>query len=89
MPVKYHPSEVYVKRVPTWKMHLFTGIQVCGLAILWVVATSKISLAFPFVLVVMVPLRQKMSLYYTAQELNAVSILFFVFIFFSHYLVGC
>lgn len=74
MPVKYHPSEPYVKRVPTWKMHLFTAVQVLSLALLWTVASSRFSLAFPFVLVLTVPLRAKLESFFTAQELNAVSL---------------
>lgn len=80
MPVKYHGTEQYVKRVPTWKMHLFTSTQIFGLALLWTVAQSRFSLAFPFVLVLMVPIRQKLSSYYTALEINAVTnFLFIVF----------
>ncbi|XP_037043822.1 anion exchange protein 2 isoform X2 [Bradysia coprophila] len=71
MPVKYHPSEEYVKRVPTWKMHLFTSAQVLSLAVLWAVKSSSISLAFPFVLVMMVPLRQYLGRMYKERELNA------------------
>lgn len=74
MPVKYHPSEPFVRRVPTWKMHLFTFTQVMALAVLWAVKSSKFSLAFPFFLIMMVPLRQKLGSYFTASELNAVSV---------------
>lgn len=74
MPVKYHNSEEYVKRVPTWKMHVFTFAQVLSLAVLWAVKSSSISLAFPFVLVMMVPLRIKLGALYNERELNAVSI---------------
>lgn len=73
MPVKYHPPEEYVKRVPTWKMHAFTAAQVLSLAVLWAVKSSSISLAFPFVLVLMVPLRQYLGRLYNERELNAVS----------------
>ncbi|KAJ6644523.1 Anion exchange protein 2 [Pseudolycoriella hygida] len=71
MPVKYHPSEEYVKRVPTWKMHIFTLAQVLSLAVLWAVKSSSISLAFPFVLVMMVPLRQYLGRMYNEREINA------------------
>lgn len=73
MPAKYHPPETYVRRVPTWKMHLFTVIQVIALIILWVIKSSKLSLAFPFVLIMMVPLRQRLSLFFNSREINAVS----------------
>ena len=72
MPVKYHPSEPFVRRVPTWKMHLFTFTQAAALALLWAVKSSQFSLAFPFFLIMMVPLRQKLASYFTASELNAV-----------------
>lgn len=72
MPVKYHPHEAYVRRVPTWKMHCFTFIQILGLAILWTVKSSSVSLAFPFVLIMLVPLRIHMAKFFTERELNAV-----------------
>lgn len=74
MPVKYHPPQPYVKRVPTWKMHIFTMAQVLSLSVLWAVKSSSFSLAFPFFLIMMVPLRQQMNKYFTAKELNAVSV---------------
>ncbi|XP_037904873.1 anion exchange protein 3 isoform X3 [Hermetia illucens] len=71
MPVKHHPPVPYVKRVPTWKMHLFTAVQVCMLAILWTVKSTKISLAFPFFLIMMVPVRIKLANFFTANEVDA------------------
>ncbi|XP_060718281.1 anion exchange protein 2-like isoform X2 [Tachysurus vachellii] len=57
MPTKYHPDEIYVHKVRTLRMHLFTGVQLVCLAILWVVMSTAASLAFPFVLILTVPLR--------------------------------
>ncbi|XP_077828065.1 band 3 anion transport protein isoform X1 [Macaca mulatta] len=57
-PPKYHPDVPYVKRVKTWRMHLFTGIQIICLAVLWVVKSTPASLALPFVLILTVPLRR-------------------------------
>uniref|UniRef100_A0A8C8ZRU7 Anion exchange protein n=1 Tax=Prolemur simus TaxID=1328070 RepID=A0A8C8ZRU7_PROSS len=57
-PPKYHPDVPYVKRVETWRMHLFTGIQIICLAVLWVVKSTPASLALPFVLILTVPLRR-------------------------------
>ncbi|XP_055379278.1 anion exchange protein 2 isoform X2 [Condylostylus longicornis] len=71
MPTKHHPSTPYVKRVPTWKMHAFTTVQVFCLTVLWVVKSSIISLAFPFFLIMMVPLRFQLSRFYTSKEMNA------------------
>uniref|UniRef100_A0A2K5ESF4 Solute carrier family 4 member 1 (Diego blood group) n=1 Tax=Aotus nancymaae TaxID=37293 RepID=A0A2K5ESF4_AOTNA len=57
-PPKYHPDVPYVKRVKTWRMHLFTGIQIICLVVLWVVKSTPASLALPFVLILTVPLRR-------------------------------
>lgn len=83
MPVKYHPPEAYVRRVPAWKMHIYTLVQVFALAVLWTVKSSEFSLAFPFFLIMMVPLRQRLSMFFTPREINAVmfQIIFFPFFF--------
>lgn len=57
-PSKYHPDVPFVKRVKTWRMHLFTGIQIICLAVLWAVKSTPASLALPFVLILTVPLRR-------------------------------
>ncbi|XP_051839433.1 anion exchange protein 3 isoform X2 [Antechinus flavipes] len=57
MPAKHHPDEPYVTKVKTWRMHLFTFIQLGCIALLWLVKSTVISLAFPFVLLLTVPLR--------------------------------
>ncbi|XP_059005441.1 band 3 anion transport protein isoform X1 [Mustela lutreola] len=58
-PSKYHPDVPYVKRVKTWRMHLFTVIQIICLAGLWTVKTfPATSLALPFILILTVPLRR-------------------------------
>ncbi|ODM91903.1 Anion exchange protein 2 [Orchesella cincta] len=55
--VSNHPQVPYVRRVRTSKMHLFTVIQVCCLALLWGVKSSPLALAVPFVLLLLVPFR--------------------------------
>ncbi|XP_069178315.1 band 3 anion transport protein-like [Procambarus clarkii] len=57
MPVKYHPDAPYVKKVRTMKMHIFTAVQLIMLGILLGVKESPASLALPFVLSLLVPLR--------------------------------
>ncbi|XP_045692483.1 band 3 anion transport protein isoform X2 [Phyllostomus hastatus] len=58
-PPKYHPDAPYVKRVKTWRMHLFTGIQIICLVVLWAVKSfQSTSLALPFILILTVPLRR-------------------------------
>jgi solute carrier family 4 anion exchanger 2 len=76
MPVKHHPQMPFVRRVPTWKMHFYTFIQVLALLILWVVKSSRFALAFPFFLIMMVPLRRQLDKIFTATEIRAVMIFF-------------
>ncbi|KAJ8245928.1 hypothetical protein GJAV_G00261800 [Gymnothorax javanicus] len=61
IPKKYHPQEVYATRVTTKRMHMFTVIQVVCLAVLWIVKSSRASLALPFVLILTIPLRMYMT----------------------------
>ncbi|KAM5150149.1 band 3 anion transport protein isoform 1-T1 [Callospermophilus lateralis] len=56
-PPKYHPDVPFVKRVRTWRMHMFTCIQIVCLAVLWAVKSTPASLALPFILILTVPLR--------------------------------
>ncbi|XP_047468171.1 anion exchange protein 2b isoform X2 [Mugil cephalus] len=57
MPPKYHPDHTYVRKVRTLRMHLFTCIQVVCLGVLWAVMSTQASLAFPFVLILTVPVK--------------------------------
>ncbi|XP_076829775.1 anion exchange protein 2a isoform X1 [Brachyhypopomus gauderio] len=57
MPPKYHPDHTYVRKVRTLRMHLFTVLQLVCLAVLWAVMSTVASLAFPFFLILTVPLR--------------------------------
>ncbi|XP_073345003.1 anion exchange protein 2b isoform X1 [Pagrus major] len=57
MPPKYHPDHTYVRKVRTLRMHLFTGIQLVCLGALWAVMSTQASLAFPFVLILTVPVK--------------------------------
>ncbi|XP_061086022.1 band 3 anion exchange protein-like isoform X1 [Conger conger] len=61
IPKKYHPEEAYATRVKTNRMHMFTFIQIVCLVILWMVKSSKASLALPFVLILTIPLRMYMT----------------------------
>ncbi|KAJ0015959.1 hypothetical protein NQD34_014249 [Periophthalmus magnuspinnatus] len=61
IPKKYHPNEPYATRVSTGRMHFFTAIQVVCLAVLWIVKSSPLSLALPFVLILTIPLRMFMT----------------------------
>lgn len=48
-------------QVSTGRMHVFTAIQIVCLAVLWIVKSSPISLALPFVLILTIPLRMFMT----------------------------
>lgn len=61
-------------------MHLYTLIQLLCLVVLWVVKSTQLSLAFPFFLLLMVPLRAQLSRIFSPIELRAVSICFRDFI---------
>lgn len=60
-------------QVATFKMHLYTLIQLLCLVALWVVKSTQLSLAFPFFLLLMVPLRAQLSKIFSPKELRAVS----------------
>ncbi|XP_062862568.1 anion exchange protein 3 isoform X1 [Trichomycterus rosablanca] len=57
-PAKHHPDHLYVTKVKTWRMNMFTIIQLLCIVLLWVVKSTVASLAFPFILIMTVPLRR-------------------------------
>uniref|UniRef100_A0A8C9YMG2 Anion exchange protein n=1 Tax=Sander lucioperca TaxID=283035 RepID=A0A8C9YMG2_SANLU len=70
MPPKYHPDHTYVRKVRTLRMHLFTCIQVVCLAALWAVMSTQASLAFPFVLILTIPVKMfLLRRIFTAREM--------------------
>uniref|UniRef100_A0A8C1VRJ0 Anion exchange protein n=1 Tax=Cyprinus carpio TaxID=7962 RepID=A0A8C1VRJ0_CYPCA len=71
IPKKYHPNEPYATKVSTSRMHVFTAIQIVCLAVLWMVKSSPVSLALPFVLILTIPLRMFMTgRLFTEQEIK-------------------
>ncbi|XP_021966995.1 anion exchange protein 3 isoform X2 [Folsomia candida] len=71
-PVDAHPQTIYVRRVPTWKIHMYTSIQILSLAALWCVKSVKqIALFFPLILILLVPIRRSLTLFYSESELEA------------------
>ncbi|XP_043287290.1 anion exchange protein 2 isoform X6 [Venturia canescens] len=71
MPVKHHGSANYVRRVQTYKMHIFTLVQILCLATLWIVKSTRAALSLPFFLILMIPLRAQMTRFFTNAELRA------------------
>ncbi|XP_021476449.2 anion exchange protein 2 isoform X1 [Oncorhynchus mykiss] len=71
MPPKYHPDHTYVRKVKTLRMHLYTLIQLVCLAALWAVMSTVASLAFPFVLILTVPVKMfLLSRIFTTREMQ-------------------
>ena len=61
MPQKYQPDHVYLRHVPIKKVHLFTIIQILGLALLWIIKSTDASLIFPLMVLALVGLRKLMD----------------------------
>uniref|UniRef100_A0A672FGW7 Anion exchange protein n=1 Tax=Salarias fasciatus TaxID=181472 RepID=A0A672FGW7_SALFA len=77
MPPKYHPDQNYVRKVRTRTMHMFTIIQLTCLAVLWTVMATAAALAFPFVLLLTIPVRMLLlPRLFTRRELQSVSLTF-------------
>ncbi|XP_072047602.1 band 3 anion transport protein-like [Amphiura filiformis] len=72
MPVKHHADEKYVRGIRTWRMHMFTLIQLACVAMLWSVKISPAALAFPFFLIILVPIRGQLKRIFTQEELAAI-----------------
>ncbi|XP_012994639.3 anion exchange protein 3 isoform X2 [Esox lucius] len=71
-PAKHHPDHTYVTKVKTWRMNMFTIIQLACIVLLWVVKSTVASLAFPFILIMTVPLRRLvLSRLFEERELQA------------------
>ncbi|KAL4216954.1 Anion exchange protein 3 [Mactra antiquata] len=71
MPVKHHPGKSYVRRVRTIKMHAFTVLQLVLVALLWIVKSTVVAIAFPLFVFLMVPLRLKiLPRFFTHDELE-------------------
>ncbi|XP_028987262.3 anion exchange protein 2a [Betta splendens] len=72
MPPKYHPDHNYVRKVRTLRMHLYTLVQLTCLSLLWVVMATAAALAFPFVLLLTIPVRMLLlPRLFTGRELQS------------------
>lgn len=61
-------------QVRTLRMHLFTVVQLTCLSLLWVVMATAAALAFPFVLLLTIPVRMLLLPHlFTRRELQSVS----------------
>nr|XP_042908691.1 sodium bicarbonate cotransporter 3 isoform X2 [Parasteatoda tepidariorum] len=71
MPQKYQPDYIFLRSVPTKKVHFFTCIQLVCLIILWLIKSYKpTSITFPLMLVVMIGVRKLLDFVFTQRELK-------------------
>lgn len=73
MPGKHQPDYVYVRHVPLKRIHMFTAIQVGGLALLWIIKkTPPYSIAFPLMVAAIVFIRKSFDWFkvFTQRELS-------------------
>ena len=67
-----YPATHYIRRVPNWKVHVFTAIQLACLLVLWLVKESKtIGILFPLFIGLLVPLRFSLKHFFREQHLAA------------------
>ncbi len=69
-----YPVTHYMRQVPTGVIHLFTGIQLVCLIVLWMVKTNhepKIAILFPLFIALLVPVRLAAGLWFKSEHLAA------------------
>ncbi|RWS31538.1 sodium bicarbonate cotransporter 3-like isoform X9 [Leptotrombidium deliense] len=72
MPQKYQPDYMFLRHVKTFKVHIFTLIQLICFILLWVIKSYKpTSIAFPVMLVFMIGVRKCLDFcFFTQRELK-------------------
>jgi sodium bicarbonate transporter 10 len=72
MPQKYQPDYMYLRHVRTYKVHLFTLVQVLCFVMLWVIKSNQsTSITFPLMLVVIIGVRKLLEYFFSTPELKA------------------
>jgi len=55
MPAKYQPDYVYLRHVKTFRVHIFTAIQIMCSVIMWIIKTIKqTSIIFPLMVIIII-----------------------------------
>ena len=71
MPEKYQPTYNYLKHVRTFKVHIFTFIQLMCLVFLFVIKMNKtISIMFPVMVLALVFIRKLLDYVFSQKELS-------------------
>lgn len=52
-----YPSNHYLRRVPIGIVHVYTGVQLVCLTVLWIIKSSAIAIVFPLFIAALVPIR--------------------------------
>ena len=72
MPQKYQPDYMYLRHVRTYKVHIFTIVQILCFVLLWLVKSNPTtSITFPLMLVVIIGVRQLLEYFFSLPELKA------------------
>jgi mannitol/fructose-specific phosphotransferase system IIA component (Ntr-type) len=71
MDSELYPPTHYIRRVPNRRIHIFTGIQLLCLLILWVTKASAIGILFPLFIALLVPVRFLLNRFFDKQHLLA------------------
>lgn len=69
-----YPATHYIRRVPIRTIHVFTGIQLVCLVVLWMIQTNKnpgVAILFPLFIALLVPLRMACGWWFTPEQLAA------------------
>ncbi|XP_001504237.3 anion exchange protein 4 [Equus caballus] len=69
MPAKYQPDLLLLRHVPLNRIHLFTGIQLACLGLLWIIKSTPAAIIFPLMLLGLVGVRKAMEWVFSPQEL--------------------
>lgn len=51
MPAKYQPDLLLLRHVPLNRIHLFTGIQLACLGLLWIIKSTPAAIIFPLMVI--------------------------------------
>lgn len=72
MPQKYQPDYTFLRHVRTYRVHIFTFIQLSCFVLLWTIKSNKqTSITFPVMLVVIIAVRKLLEYFFTIEELKA------------------
>lgn len=72
MPQKYQPDYMYLRHVRTYKVHLFTLVQLLCFILLWMIKSNqRSSITFPLMLVVIIGVRKLLEYFFSLAELKA------------------